>query len=47
MDSIKNDGNLYKVTVKQVKDCINGYKEAIVYEYLPFALVTTVDHLPK
>ena len=36
MDSIKNDGNLYKVTVRQVKDCINGYKEAIVYEYLPF-----------
>ena len=34
MDSIKNDGNLYKVTVKQVKDCINGYKEAIVYQYI-------------
>lgn len=36
LDTIKNDGNLYQVTAKQVKDCINGYKEVIVYEYLPF-----------
>ena len=36
LDSIKNDGNLYQVTVRQVKGCINGYKETIVYEYLPF-----------
>ncbi len=36
LDSVKNDGNLYKVTVRQVRECIKGYKEAIVYEYLPF-----------
>mgnify|MGYP004540130357 CR=1 FL=1 len=36
LDSIKNDGNLYKVTVRQVKDYVNRYKNVIVYEYLPF-----------
>ena len=36
LDSIKNDGNLYQVTVKQVRECINGHTEVIVYEYLPF-----------
>ena len=36
LDSIRNDGNLYKVTLKQVRDYIKGHKEVVVYEYLPF-----------
>lgn len=36
LDSIRNDGNLYKVTVSQVKDYIRKSKEVVVYEYLPF-----------
>ncbi len=36
LDSVKNDGNLYMVTVNQVNNYIRSHKEVIVYEYLPF-----------
>lgn len=36
LDSVTNDGNLYKVTVGQVRDYIRRNKEVIVYEWLPF-----------
>ncbi|MCH5307968.1 MAG: hypothetical protein J1E37_07755 [Prevotella sp.] len=36
LDAIKNDGNLYKVTAKQVSLYIKGKKDVLVYEYLPF-----------
>lgn len=35
-DSITNDGNLYKVSVKQVSDYIKKHQRVLVYEYLPF-----------
>lgn len=34
--SVKNDGNLYKVTAKQVNIYIKDKKDVLVYEYLPF-----------
>ena len=36
LDSITNDGNLYKVSVKQVSDYIKKHQRVLVYEYLPF-----------
>lgn len=39
LDSIHNDGNLYKVTAKQVGMYINGKQDVLVYEYLPFCKV--------
>lgn len=38
LDSINNDGNLYKVTVSQVKNLVRRHDKVIVYEYLPFCL---------
>lgn len=36
LDSVNNDGNLYKVTVNQVKDFVRKHNMVLVYEYLPF-----------
>ena len=36
LDSLHNDGNLYKVTAKQVDMYIKSKKNVLVYEYLPF-----------
>lgn len=36
LDSVNNDGNLYKVTVNQVKDFVRRNDKVLVYEYLPF-----------
>ena len=39
LDSIQNDGNLYKVTAKQLDIYINGRQDVLIYEYLPFCKV--------
>jgi len=36
IEQIKQDGNLYKVKVGQVRDFINKKQNVLVYEYLPF-----------
>lgn len=35
-DALQNDGNLYQVTVEQVKEYIEKEQNVLVYEYLPF-----------
>lgn len=39
LESISNDGNLYKVTAEQVSMYINSKQDVLVYEYLPFCKV--------
>ena len=36
IDSLRNDGNIYKVNVGQVSGCIARHDKVLVYEYLPF-----------
>ena len=36
IDSLRNDGNIYKVNLGQVKGCIARHDKVLVYEYLPF-----------
>lgn len=36
LGALQNDGNLYQITVKQVKEYIRKERNVVVYEYLPF-----------
>ncbi|MDY6131728.1 MAG: hypothetical protein SPI18_10715 [Prevotella sp.] len=36
IDNLRNDGNVYKVRVSQVKELINKYTDVVVYEYTSF-----------
>ena len=36
LEALQNDGNLYQVTAKQVKEYIQKEHKVLVYEYLPF-----------
>ena len=36
MDSLKADGNVYRVRHEQVKKYLNGKGKALVYSYIPY-----------